>query len=752
MSSRILMRRRGMSVGAAWLVVTLTPNRSKGRTVAANNVVRGTNTKPVASEVLARFFESDVAPSGGELFIGFPITTAADGKHPIDALYVSPTHGVVVFDLVEGPDAGDFAERQDDGLRRVDVKLRGHRELMRRRDLLVQVNAVTFAPALSNPEGEPEYPLVNEQGLAAVLACFELKERDRDLFLRTVSAVQSMSQIRRTGTARVVAKEDSRGARLKALEGSIATLDAQQSRAVIETALDVQRIRGLAGSGKTVVLALKAAYLHAQHPEMRIAVTFMTRSLREQFRSLITAFTIQQAGEEPDWTKVEILPAWGARGGGDRDGIYYRFCAENDAPYFNFGAARSQFGGYDPLGGACAAALVATPEPVHSFDTILVDEAQDLPPEFLRMCYHMLGTEKRLVYAYDELQNLNEAALPPAEEIFGVDARGRPYVTFDDDGANGPRRDIILDKCYRNSRPVLSTAHALGFGVYRTPPVEGATGLVQIFEQKSLWSDIGYTVIDGSLTDGENVVLSRTPESSPLFLENHSPIDDLIEFHRFEDAAAQAEWVAAQIKDNLDQDELLPNDIIVINPDPATTRNNVGILRKRLVELGVDSHLAGVDTRADVFFSPENASVTVTGVYRAKGNEAGMVYVVNAQERFTSGADLAQVRNRLFTAITRSKAWVRVTGVGAEMDALVEEFARVKASNFGLEFIYPPDEVRAKLRIVHRDKSRIVTKIKRYGQSLGELVSDMERGEVYTDDLDATTLARLRALLGESDG
>ena len=61
-------------------------------------------------------------------------------------------------------------------------------------------------------------------------------------------------------------KEDSQGAKLKQLENSIATLDNLQSKAVIETVDGVQRIRGLAGSGKTIVLALKAAYLHAQHP------------------------------------------------------------------------------------------------------------------------------------------------------------------------------------------------------------------------------------------------------------------------------------------------------------------------------------------------------------------------------------------------------------------------------------------------------------------------------------------------------
>lgn len=46
-------------------------------------------------------------------------------------------------------------------------------------------------------------------------------------------------------------------------------------KAAFEIPEGPQRIRGLAGSGKTIVLALKAAYLHTQYPDMKIAVTFL---------------------------------------------------------------------------------------------------------------------------------------------------------------------------------------------------------------------------------------------------------------------------------------------------------------------------------------------------------------------------------------------------------------------------------------------------------------------------------------------
>ena len=73
-----------------------------------------------------------------------------------------------------------------------------------------------------------------------------------------------------------------------------------------------------------------------------------------------------------------------------------------------------------------------------------------------------------------------------------------------------------------------------------------------------------------------------------------------------------------------------------------------------------------------------------------------MVYIINAQECHShpifNDLDLIKRRNILFTAITRSKAWVRVYGFGARMGKLVSEFQSVKNKNFELEFTYPSKE------------------------------------------------------------
>jgi superfamily I DNA and RNA helicase len=357
------------------------------------------------------------------------------------------------------------------------------------------------------------------------------------------------------------------------------------------------------------------------------------------------------------------------------------------------------------------------------------------------------------VYAYDELQNLSSVAMPSSTEIFGVKKDGQPVVSLEATPFDkGARRDVILERCYRNSRPILATAHALGFGIYRRPSGPNKIGLVQMFDQPDLWTDIGYEVHEGSLSPGNEVSLTRTDDTSPLFLEKHSSLSDLIQFRVFDSDQEQAEWVAEEIERNLGKEELRHDDIVVINPDPFSTRKNVGPMRKALVEKGIMSHLAGVETTPDVFFRSEDESVTFTGIYRAKGNEAGMVYVVNAHECYNTALNLARRRNMLFTAITRSKAWVRVTGVGPMMQNLIDEFEAVRAANFELRFRYPTDRERALLQIVHRDMSDEEAKtVRRRRAATGALIDDLEAGRVFLEDLDQRDLARLKRILRQDD-
>lgn len=707
------------------------------------NTVWGSTDKPVSSSLLAEVL-SAADDLDGTLYIGYPIIGTPEGSFPIDALLVSPTKGLVLFSVVEGRNLPDYAETQDEGFNKMQAKLLQHQSLIRKRKLLVDIHTLTFAPTVVQfgiAEDE-DHLLCNADNLITTID--KLEASDPDIFPALVSVIQAISTLRRGRKKRELHNAHSRGTRIKTLEDSIANLDSRQSAAVVETFEGVQRIRGLAGCGKTIVLALKVAYLHAKHRDWMIGVTFNTRSLKKQFENLITTFVLEQANEEPDWDKVRILNAWGAPGGIDRTGIYFEFCRDHGVEYLDFGTAKNRFGSDKAFESACDIALQGVKQFVPKYDAILVDEAQDFAPNFLLLCYECLKAPKRLVYAYDELQNLGNRSLPPVEDIFGKNTDGIPRVVMHPSEVGKPKQDIILDTCYRNSRPVLSTAHALGFGVYRK------NGLVQIFENKNLWFDIGYQESNREIKDGELVTLTRTPESSPQFLEQHSPLDDLIQFEVFETAEAQTAWLVAEIKRNLTEDELIPDDIVVINPDPLKTKEAVGDARRTLMQMGINSNLAGVTTIADIFTEP--GTVTFTGIYRAKGNEAAMVYVMNAQDCFgaLSPRDVARVRNRLFTAITRSKAWVRVLGVGKAMSALKAEFEKAKAEDFALSFRYPTEEERKKMTTVNRDMSKAEQdRSAKRRNDFADIIASLESGESFIEDYPEALVKRLEAFLAK---
>lgn len=714
-------------------------------------IVWGSTRKPAASRSLADAIERLYGAEEGFLYVGYPVLSAAEGVNSIDALWVSPAHGVVIFHVVEGRDIDGYEDTQDEYANNLETKFRPHKELMNGRTLLAAPSVITYAPAIMTPHPTDGYPLANDSTLREVID--RIKWDRPDLYAFSNSIIQSISSIRKGRRRRHVKTTGSRGFYLRELENSIATLDSLQSRAVIETVEGVQRIRGLAGSGKTIVLALKAAYLHAQHPDWKIAVTFNTRSLKGQFTRLIDTFVSEQTGEGPIWENLQVINAWGAPGGANRTGVYYQYVRAAGLEFYDLGLAKRKFSYGNEFEGVVDIALSGARPPAPLFDVILIDEAQDFSPNFLRLCYESLSEPKRLVYAYDELQSLTDRSLPPPEEIFGVKDDGvTPNVRFADPIPGKPSQDIILETCYRNSRPVLASAHALGFGIYRDPDPKTGTGLIQMFDNAQLWEDVGYSVVDGSLADGSMVTLARTPATSPEFLEAPKEVDHLIEFIVFKSEAEQASWLVDAIQKNITDDELNYDDIIVINPNPLTTVSQVARPRQMLFEREIQSHVAGVDTSSDVFFASGNDSVAFTGIFRAKGNEAGMVYVMNGQDCFSSFGTTARIRNQLFTAITRSKAWVKVLGYGKGMEGLVKEFKKVSEADFQLKFTYPDEETRKHLNVINRDLTQAQkSKIRGAQSTLGALLEDISRGDVLIEDLPIEQIDALRDLFEKTN-
>lgn len=702
------------------------------------DIIRGASNKPVSTDSLIYFVENS-GINDCVLYTGYPIVGSIEDKSSLDALLISSEHGVIVFDIVEEPEVSNREEIRDFLYNIILQRLIGYKELSEKRGKLkANLNVLTIAPSWPKVNKGQE-TIIEESDFQTFLDTNKQSDLTIEDYKKLVQSIQAISKLK-SKPPRKLTKESSKGAILNDLEKSISNLDRRQSKAVIETVEGIQRIRGLAGSGKTIVLALKVAYLHSKFPDWKIGVAYYTRSLKNQFIELITKFTIEHKNEEPDWSKVKIQQAWGSS---KDNGFYYEFCKVNNVEYLDYDSAKRRFGlsanFIDVLSAKAISDANITKE---IYDVILIDEAQDFTESFLKLCYSLLKPSslnnpknKKLIYAYDELQKLNNSnSLGNPIDIF-------PGIDFNDQ-RNKPQHDIILEKCYRNSAPVLVTAHALGFGIYREEQ------LVTMFRDKELWTDVGYKIDEGELEFGKNVVLKRDSESSPDFLTDRIPTDEIIQFKNFNSNSEQYEYVANQIEKNIKEDDLNYRDIIVIHPNPIKAKNELAPLRNLLFKKGIESHLAGVSTSPDDFFLDE--SIAFTSIYRAKGNEAAIVYIVGAEYCY-GGYELIKRRNILFTAITRSKAWVRVYGVGDNMEKLEIEFNKVKAEQFRLKFTYPTIEEMEKLNVLHRDLSEADKKaISESEKEAINLITKLRNHQIHLEDLPKETIEELRKLLNDN--
>lgn len=438
----------------------------------ALDIVRGKNTNPIATEELVKILKKH-ADAGYEetLYLGYPLASF-ESIVTIDALFISERYGLVAFifpELGKHVELNDIIEKQGELYFQLTNALTQYLNLRKGRSLAFHPNVISIIPNYENiqiDEIEPGYVLSTFEELPGTINT-KASEFDGAYYRALVESLQKVSSIKPRKKRKNVKKSDSKGNILKKIEKEIANLDKWQNKATLEKVDGPQRIRGLAGSGKTVVLALKAAYLHVEYPEWEIVITYYTRSLWQQYKDFITKFVLEIRKEEPDWDKIHLLHAWGSQ---SEPGLYSEIARSINQIPMNYMNARLKFGNQNPFSGICDELnQILSDDKVPLYDLLLIDEAQDMPASFFKLAYKSVRDPKRIIWAYDELQNLNNSVMPSIEEMFGTDATGRPLVNLNNE-ADAPMQDIILPVCYRNTPWALALAHSLGFGIYPTFP------------------------------------------------------------------------------------------------------------------------------------------------------------------------------------------------------------------------------------------------------------------------------------------
>lgn len=499
-------------------------------------------------------------------------------------------------------------------------------------------------------------------------------------------------------------------------EQRICLFDEDQEEAAMQIPDGAERIRGLAGTGKTVILAMKAARIHAEHPNDKVLYTFYTQSLYNQIKNLISKFYRRFKNDEPNWENLKVLHAWGSK---EKEGVYRSTSLKNGLMPLSFSAVRFES---SPFGKACE--LLLDKKINEEYDCVLIDEAQDLPVEFFKVIEKITKQPKRIVFAYDDLQTIGDIRVPGPDILFGVDEKGESKVKLD--------KDYILRKSYRNHGKVLHTAVALGFGIYNT-----SKGLCQI-AKKDTWKSIGYNIKSGDFNAGETMAIERPPENSPNNIDALYPGVEILQLDTARDKDEEIKIVSTKIIELVKNENVRADDIIVIELDTKSAKYSLGRIQEELFEAEINGKMPGIIDNADDFFIEDN--VTLTTVRRAKGNEAPIIFVMGIDKIYDCSSKVNEriIRNQVFISLTRSKGWCFISGIsGANMDAFLEEYKRITHDYPILNFKYPTeDELKqiATINYISQDKQ---TQTEYYSQieMIKKLTTDENLIKLLPDEL-----------------
>lgn len=503
---------------------------------------------------------------------------------------------------------------------------------------------------------------------------------------------------------------------LNMIQNAEACFDSIQRKIALSCIDSPQRIRGLAGSGKTILLTMKAAQYHLSNPNADILYTYYTKDLYEQIRTLIERFYREASdNHEPNWSKIHILHAWG---GGELDGVYSEVCSSLKIQPLTYQQARARSLS-NPFDYICGELLKHDLQP--TYDLTLIDEGQDFHCEFYRLCYR-LTKNRRIVWAYDDFQNIFDVKIQDEKDTFGKKPDGTYNVDFS--LMENPHQDEVLKFCYRTPRRVLSAAFALGLGVYNQK-------VLQRLPSNNLWESLGFEVEQGNCNDGDKMVISRPVESTPSILNEKYKLGSVSCKQGFNNVQEECEFVAENINKDINDENLRADDICVICLDTRSIGSYYSYLSMMLQTKSINTFNMLNASNNNRSFTRANC-VTLATLNKAKGNEKGMVYIMGVDSVF-SNSDNVIVRNRLFTAMTRAKGWVIMTGVGQEpVSKCIREIEEYKKNDMKLVFIQPSiDQTKSIMDSSRReegDLNDLINKIKnmqRKGYKVEDIINKM---------------------------
>lgn len=228
---------------------------------------------------------------------------------------------------------------------------------------------------------------------------------------------------------------------LEKVKKNIVLFDGDQTRFIYrEFSNKIVTIQGLSGTGKTELLLHKLKDIYLKEKSSKIFFTCHNVALANTLKERVPSFfNFMKVEEQIEWEKrLWVSRAWGAEKN-INSGLYSYICDFYNIPFLRFSSGVD----YNKIFSDALDFLNNIPSKDFkcAFDYILVDERQDFPDVFFKMCEKI--AKEKVFIAGDVFQN-----------IFGNLDKNKSKV------------DIMLNKCYRTDPRTLMFAHSVGLGLF----------------------------------------------------------------------------------------------------------------------------------------------------------------------------------------------------------------------------------------------------------------------------------------------
>ena len=228
---------------------------------------------------------------------------------------------------------------------------------------------------------------------------------------------------------------------LEKVKKNIVLFDGDQTRFIYrEFSNKIVTIQGLSGTGKTELLLHKLKDIYLKEKNSKIFFTCHSVALANTLKERVPSFfNFMKVDEQIEWEKrLWVSRAWGSQKD-INSGLYSYICNFYNIPFLGFGYNVD----YNKIFSEALDFLNNIPSEdfEYAFDYILVDERQDFPEVFFKVCEKV--AKEKVFIAGDVFQDIFENLDKKQLEV-----------------------DIILNKCYRTDPRTLMFAHSVGLGLF----------------------------------------------------------------------------------------------------------------------------------------------------------------------------------------------------------------------------------------------------------------------------------------------